>query len=586
MEECFYGDTMSVTYAPIFIGTEKKSSGPSVEEQRISRQIDSLQRMSRTEREQKQGADHISEMKQLYALNYYPSTATPSFRPRVILPEAQFLLLCDATELTNDTPKTYISVGGKSDEQREKAFNAAWRLGMFNNRIFDAVLWSQFVNPSFLHLGYSPDARNGKGMVWLRALDPDTVDPDPHAKNDRDWAYVVTERYFYVDEIRRMFPERGKYVKIGAGYDDYESNEMEGSHFDLSMELPPGPLRVDAPEGFEHQRNGPRARVRYLWIKDYAKETIKEIAGVKAAEGFELVVAPKTKWKFPNGRFIVECNGIILADGPNFIPRLPEDDFGTFPLIGIWSMPHLDSLYGPPPIRYVKSPQDIAERMYTQLIENMIRTNNVQCWIPRDSNIDIDAYGGLPGEVQVYDGDKPPTMSSPPQLPQHMTQIPELLLQKVARYSGTTPERQGQAGSGNISPELFDAAVFQGQTFVRMKARLLAEQYQRLARMVFYTMARFKRSEDTLRPERKSQKSCKWLPIPDGAECDIELDEITLSAISSRMMQTLALNLSKTGMLPAKFVLETLGIPNAEEIASEGQQQMALSALSKLRKPR
>ena len=577
---------MSVTYAPIFIGTEKKSVGPSNAEIKISRQLDNLQRMSKQEREQKQGPNAAEEMIGLYNLNYYPSTAVPSFRPRVILPEAQFLMMCEATDLTNDTPKTYISVDGKSDEQREKAFSAAWRLGMFNNRIFDAVLWSQFLNPAFLQIGYAPDARNGKGMVWLHAVDPSTIYPDPHAKNDRDWAYVVSERYFYVDEVRRMFPEKGKYVKIGGGYDDFEENEMEGSRFDLSMELPPGPLRVDAPEGFEHQRNGPRVRVRYAWIKDYARERVEEIAGVRAGEGFELVVQPKYKWRFPNGRFIVECNGIILADGPNFIPRLPEDDFGTFPFIGIWSMPHLDSIYGPPPIRYVKSPQDIAERMYTQLIENMIRTNNVQCWIPRDSNIDIDAYGGLPGEVQVYDGDKPPTMSAPPQIPQHMTQVPELLLQKVARYSGTTPERQGNAGGGNISPELFDAAVFQGQTFVRMKARLLAEQYQRLARMVFYTMAKFKRTEDMLMPERGKQKSCSWTPIPDGAECDLELDSVSLQAVSSQMMKSLVMALSKTGALPPKFIFETLGLPQADQLAEDAQHAQELSALSKLRKPR
>lgn len=349
---------MSITYvaAPILLGTENKTIAfPG--DKKISKQLDQLVRMSQTEREQKQGPNHVEEMKGLHNLNYYPSTATPSFRPRVILPEAQFLMMCEATDLTNDTPKTYISVDGKSDEQREKAFNAAWRLGMFNNRIFDAVLWSQYCNPSWLQMGYAPDARSGKGMVWLNAIDPSTIFPDPHAKNDRDWAYVVTERYFYVDEIRRMFPEKGKYVKIGGGYDDYEENESEGSRFDLSMELPPGPLRVDAPEGFEHQRNGPRVRVRYAWVKDYARERVEEIAGVRAGEGFELVVQPKYKWRFPNGRFIVECNGIILADGPNFIPRLPEDDFGTFPFVGIWSMPHLDSIYGPPPIRYVKSPK-------------------------------------------------------------------------------------------------------------------------------------------------------------------------------------------------------------------------------------
>lgn len=566
--------------------TESKTGGQTTDERRISRQIDNLQRMSKQERDQKLGSDHVKSMVDYFNLNYYPSTAAPSYRPRVVLPESQFLMMCEATDLTNDSPKTYISVNGTTDEPREKAFNAAWRLGMFNNRIFDAVLWSQFVNPAWLQVGYSPDARFGRGMVWISADDPSTIYPDPHATNDRTMAFLVKERYFYVDEVRRMFPQRGQYVRIGGGYDDYEDNEMEGSRFDLGMELPPGPLRVDAPEGFEHQRSGPRVRVRWVWVKDYAKERVEEIAGVQAARGFELVVQPKSKWKYPNGRFIVECNGIILADGPNFIPRLPEDDFGTFPFVGVWSMPHLNSIYGPAPIRYVRSPQEISEKLSTQLVENVIRTNNVQCWIPRESGIDIDAYGGLPGEVQVYDGDKPPTVTTPPQLPQHMTQLPEYFLSKVARYAGATAERQGQTGGGNISPELFDAALFQGQKFQRMKARLLAESYQRLARMVFFTMARFKRADDIMIPGRKNRKPCSWTPIPDGSECEIELDEASIQAVSSSMMKNLVLSLSRTGALPPKFIFETLGLPNADELASDAQHAQELAALSKLRKPR
>ena len=565
--------------------TEKKSAGPSPEERKITRQMDTLQRMADREREARWGGNWSSEMQDFFELNYYPATAVPSYRPRVILPELQYLLMAESTDLTNDTPKTFISVNGKRDEPREKAFIAAWKNGLYNNRIFDAVFWSQFCNPSWLQVGFNANARNGRGSVWLRWRDE--LWPDPHAKNDRDWSYVVAEDWFYVDEVRRMWPENGQRVKIGAGYDDYEENEAGGSNFDLSMELPPGPLRVDAPEGFEHQRNGPRVRVRYLWVKDYARERVREIAGEKTAEGFELLVKPEQQWKYPHGRLVVECNGIILADGPNFVPKLPEDDFGTFPFVGVWSMPHPKSIYGPPPVRFGKGPQDIAERMYTQLIENMIRTNNVQYWIPRESNIDIDAFGGLPGEVQVYDGDKPPTSTVPAQIPQHMTQIPEVLLQKVARYVGFTPERQGQASQGNVSPELFDASVFQSQSILRMKARMLSETYQRIALMTFHMMSKYKLITDTMRPARKKDESpVVWEPLGSDAEVDMELDETSVDSLSNTMMKNLAMSLAKTGMLPQKFVLETMGIPNAAEIADEAEKAQALAALSKLKKPR
>lgn len=542
--------------------------------------------MSLTERDQKLGPNWISDMKDFYELNYYSSAATPSYRPKVILPELQYLLMSEATDLTNDSPKCYISVNGKRDEQRERAFAAAWKQGLFNNRIFEAVFWSQFTNPAWIHAGFNANTRNGKGSAWLRARDPETVFPDAHAKNDRDWSYVIVEDWFYVDEVKRMWGDRAANIRVGAGYDDYADNETGGNRFDLSLELPPGPLRVDAPEGFEHHQNGPRIRVRYAWIRDYAREVVREVAGERTAQGFELAVKGIAKWKYPGGRFIAECNGVNLADGPNWVPRLPEDDFGTFPIFGVWSMPHPSSMYGPPPARYGKGPQDIAEKMYTQLIENMIRTNNVQCWIPRDSGIDIDAYGGLPGEVQVYDGDKPPSMTTPPQMPQHMTQVPEILLQKVARYVGFTPERQGQAGDGNISTDLFDASVFQSQSLLRMKARFLAETYQRVTLMVFHMMARFKLDYDQLRPPRGKDNECVWAPIPTSAECELELDETSVDALSNAMLKKLVPALAKMNMVSPKFALETLGIPHAEEMAAEATRQMELAALAKLKRPR
>jgi len=250
-------------------------------------------------------------------------------------------------------------------------------------------------------------------------------------------------------------------------------------------------------------------------------------------------------------------------------------------------MPHMSSIFGPPPVRYGKGAQDIAEKMYTQLVENMIRTNNAQYWIPSESNINIDAFGGLPGEVQVYDGEKPPTMNWANPIPQHMTQIPEVLLQKVARYTGWTPERQGQAGGGNISPDLFDAAVFQSQSILRMKARMLAESYQRLTSMYFYMMARMKLTPDTMKAARgKNQDACTWSPIPGNAECELEMDDVSLRALSSNMMKSLVMALAKTGIIPTKFLFETLELPNADELADESTKQMELAALSKLKRPR
>jgi hypothetical protein len=577
-----------IPVSPTLMGTENKARvGPTRGEKRISRTIDTLQAMAKREQSKRWGDSWAQDMHDFFELNYYPASASPSYRPKVIMPELQYLLMGESSELTNDTPKPYISVNGKRDEERERAFSALWKRGMFNNRIFDAVLWSQFCNPASLQVGYNPDMRYGRGSVWIASRDVDTFFPDANAKNDRDWAFVVAEDWFYVDEVKRVWGDSAKEIKVEAGYEDYDEDETSGSGFDISLELPPGPLRVDSPQGFENQQKGPRVRVRYLYVKDYARERVEEFAGNRIAEGLELVVQPMLKWQYPGGRYIVECQGYVLADGPNWCPRLPDDDFSTFPFVGVWSLPHLKHYFGPPPVRYGKGPQDIAERMYTQLIENLIRLNNGITFIPEDSGIDVDAYGGLPGEVQVFRGDKVPEIKWPTPIPDHMTKIPELLLAKVARYVGWTPERQGEAGKGNISPELFDAAIFQSQSLLRMKARLLSETYQRLAMMTFYMMVRFKKIQDVVRPQRsEKQMVAVWNPLPEDAEVEMELDETSIDTMSSAMMKQLAVALGKIGAVPNKFVLETLGVPNAEQMAEEATRQQELAALAKLRRPR
>jgi hypothetical protein len=575
---------MAVSYVPYLLPGTRKSAAepPDPSWTKISRQIDELQRLSRRERDEKWGTDWVRDMKDFHSLSYAQG-ASPSYRPRVCLPELQYLMMSEATDLTNDSPKVYISIDGKRDESREMAFASCWRSAMVNNRIFDAVLWSQYCNPSFLHVGFNPNSRSGKGMVWVDAIDPDSFDADPHAHNDKTWQWTVREHFMYIDEIRRWWPERAKFIRT-AGTDD--DDDMTGG-YGVTPELPPGSLRIDAPEGFESQRKGPRLKVRYCWVNDYTRERVEEIAGKETADGFSLVVEPREKWKFPHGRMIIECNQVVLADGPNFVPKLPDDDFSTFPFIGIWSIPHLDSLYGVSPIRYGRSAQDLAERMYTQLFESMVRTNNAQHFIPEDSGIDIDAYGGLPGEVQVYRGDKVPEMKWPTPMPQHMVSVPELLLQKVDRYQGFTDSRQGQASAGNVSSDLFDASVFQSQTITRMKARMLSESIQRLAQMLFAFMVEFKTEPDTFYPSTGKEEACTWQPVPDGSTCELFLDKTSVMPMSSTELKKLVMALAKTPLaLPKETTYEIMGIPNAKQVAEDSDKQQEVALLSKLKRPR
>ena len=565
------------------ITTDRKSLSSGYTERKISRQIDELCRLSKQQRDRDLGANWISDMRDFYNLTYTSMSINPSYRPNVMLPELQFLTLNETSDLTSESPKVYITVDGKTDEERQKAFQAAWKFGRFNNRILEAALWSEYATVGWVETGFSPYARNGKGMVWQASRQPDSVYPDPAGDNTYGWQYVVLEDWMYVDMVRRLWPENGGRVRphesLGESYAEW--GNTAGTSFQLPEDSSLSKMDDVDIDPIKHR--DARVRVRRLYILDNAKETVNEVSGSALANN--LVVVPNRKWKYPNGRFIVECEGIILADGPNYVPKLPEDEWGTFPVSGIWSLPSLAGIWGPPPIRYGRSSQELAERMLTQTFENAVRLNNGITFIPQDSGIDIDAYGGMPGEVQMISSkDAVPVQLWPKEMPKHMTELPELLLQKVRQYQGFTPARQGVTPPGNVGADLFDATIFQSQALTRLRGRLYAEAVQRIAQMTFYFMQTFKRDDDTFQLPDKTG-FCTWSPIADPMQCQMYLDEDSLQAISKASLQKLAMALAGKG-LPLKFVLEAFDIPSAEQISEEANREMELAALSKVKRPR
>jgi hypothetical protein len=90
-----------------------------------------------------------------------------------------------------------------------------------------------------------------------------------------------------------------------------------------------------------------------------------------------------------------------------------------------------------------------------------------------------------------------------------------------------------------------------------------------------------------IRPARgEKQPGAIWRPLPPGAEVDLELDETSIDTLSATMLKNIVVMLGRTGQVPNKFVLETLGIPNAQQIADEATRAQELAALAKLKRPR
>lgn len=525
------------------------------------RHLDEWQQLSERKREDALGKNFYEDAKTFFNLS--DSIVSPRFRPAVQIPELQTLCMREANDLSEFQPTLYIysPEANKRDEIIEKAFHAQWNETAVPYHLLYANIWAQFAGTGFLQYGLDPRARNGKGKMWVKSRDPRTVHIDPAADYTCNWSYLILEDYVHLEVVKQRYSTRAKFL---PKYPTNSTKDIRGQESQTGFRLPDGPFQSMPPFSNVSSRTGMTSRVRTAFFEDYTREVVGEIV-----EG----VDPVMKWKYPGGRMMVECEGVILVDGPNPYPH------GTFPLVPIWATPPMYGIWAVPPTRYTASLQNLAERTYSQVFENLYRTNNVVWFIPKESGIKQSDFGGVPGEKQMYEGTQAPSSVGPPSFPDSSIKLPDLLLQKQRDLQGFTQSRQGDSGSGNVSPELFDASVMRSQSMTQLRGRLSSESIKRLCVGMAYTMIEY--LPDQVIPVKNSKgfDTLDW-KNPKDKDQELYLDPGAFHTQSQAAVRRMAEQLMASGKLPLSEGLEIIGFPNAERIAREAEEKSAIAAIA------
>src|SRR6185437_9997310 len=437
-------------------------------------QIDALQRLSAEDRRERlDGDDYFFEIEGFYTLRQKIMQA-PSYRPQIDIPQLQTLMLAEATDLADMQPLVYIAKRDARDEAREKAIQAEWRQGFWNLEIFMAELWANLSGTGILQFGHDASARNGAGETWVASRNPADIFPDPSASCEKDLTYLIIEDRMYLDQIQAHWGETAAAIKRkGRGAANSDTPTPGSPAFTLQMT--PGPMRYGGggytPDSSSQSQDDGRYRVRYAFIFD---SSVKDVDREVQLAASDLVVAPKRVPRWPNGRLIIDCEGVVLFDGDNWVPHR------GFPIVRFLGLPPLTGFWGVPPTRYTRDLQTIAQKMMAMTYENAIRLNNGTVMIDKSSGIGADTYLGLPGEILTYNaGSTPPKIEWPAPMPQHLVGLPMQLLALQKELHGYTQSRQGNPGAGNVGSDLFDAAVGQAQKLTVLKGMFLARSVQR-----------------------------------------------------------------------------------------------------------
>lgn len=560
---------------------QNESTPEDIEERGLIASLDRLQQMADKQRQTIYGEKFFEDTEKFFNLSYLRAVQSPSFRPNVMVPELQHLMMNEASDLLDNNPRIYITekaAGTPKQKQRatmvERALQAQWESGHFNLQLLYAQLWAMFAGNGYIQVWYNADAKGGLGEVQLFARHPASVYVDPSATSDDDAYFVQVEDLMYLDEIRSRWPETGDRVK------PMENAATTRSTGFGSLQFVPGPMRstgdliMRQPGGFESQ-----VLVRTTYIRDSTREPFEGGKDDYPAG----MPRPRWKLKYPKGRVIVDAGGVILQDSENLSPT------GEFPLVRLPAMPTLTGYYAPPPVNYSKDLQNLAEKFFSRTYENALRVNNVITFIYRGSGVDYGRYGGLPGEVhQLNLQGKKPEVLAPPAFPDSIIKMPGTLLELQRMIQGFSNSRQGNPGAGNISAPLFEGAISQAQGMTRLRGKLLGPAVTRVARLVLSYMQYFYTAEhefDVMSGE--DVETISW-EGKKAAKYRVTVDPGSIRPMSQSAIRQIAPKLFELHAIDQKALLDSLDWPDREGImermAKAAQEQALLQAKEKLRK--
>ena len=552
-------------------GSPKTENDASSKDLRV-RQMEELIRQSEDSKKEVYGPNHDQTVQEFYNL-FETTRKMPSYRPRILAPQLQILLLKEAEEATDSNIRVYIQKGDEQDKEREKAFQEHWKKNFFGLQLLMSQVYAQFSGTSFLQGGNDPLCRQGKGSVWLRARKQGKVYVDPISPWSEDWSWLIIEDDVYLDRVRRETPDHTENIRKETA----RSVNLAGSPAG-SLEMPPGPMSMTVrglPVGGNETTTSGILKRRTGYFIDMTMRAVTEAEKAKFAE--KKLPVPSHLPVYPQGRMIVEVEGVVLSDGPSWCP-LPD----IWPIVPVWATPPWDNVWCPAPMKYTKSLQDAAEQQMTNTYENARRLNNGMMIIHETTGLAASSVGGMPGEIQVVAANSPPGQGVqilyPPPFPPQMITLPQSYLALQKELRGATDARSGNMAPGNVGPDLFEAAVAQSSAGTRLTSRFFAYSVQKVVELLFYTMGISYTDE---RVFRKGNKVAKWTPLDADTDYEIQIPDGTIRPLSESALRNMVIELKKAGMIDVNHALEMLDVPDHEEIAEAVENEMKLAALAK-----
>jgi hypothetical protein len=299
------------------------------------------------------------------------------------------------------------------------------------------------------------------------SIDPLYCYPDPDARDvNKDCGFFLYAFPTDVKKIKHDYPDKKKFIKP----DIVDLNK--GAKTDL------GQVKFRSPSDnrtvLENTNNADivdkeKGLLITCWIApeylldeydEKEKKTLDPETGLEKSEWEQVA-------KYPNGRKIVICSGVVLEDEENGYDdaEIPYQRYVNYMLPReFWGMSEVEQLEGP---------QRVFNKMVSFALDVMTLMGNPIWKVPTASGIDVENLTNRPGMVLEYDGgaDGEPKREEGTQLQPYVLQMIDRMAEWFDSVSGAQDVSRGVQPAGITAASAISSLQEAAQTRIRQKTR-------------------------------------------------------------------------------------------------------------------
>lgn len=396
------------------------------------------------------------------------SETRPTFRHAEVINQIFKIIESTVPIMTDSKPRFEMLPQEPSDIQIAEILNQLadwdWTRGNWSYQLTELLFDSHIYGTGISSLKFDQSADDGLGKIEYDISDPFYCYPCKRALDtNRKCSEFFYAEILDIQEIKKRYPEKGKYVKGNGTNEAVLSRE--------SADVSPYARLISPTDGYvytnENPKNYAQNKETVLFECFWYPDDFEEKEKVEVDDNGQPTKTYQQIKKYPNGRYTVWADDIILIDKANPL------ETGIIPYQRIVNYVDPRQFWGISELENLEGPQQVFNKVLSFALDVLVLMGNPVWIVDANSGVDVENIYNRPGEIITKNVGSEVRRETGVQLQPYILEIIEKMKMWMDEVSGANDITRGVRPDGVSAALAIQELQQAAQTRIRQKSRFL-----------------------------------------------------------------------------------------------------------------